>query len=245
MEFRWALARFYLAVDAEGMDARRKLNELAQWFGGSAGEIIAAYVPQHDAKTAYPTCLSRLEQLYGGNADSIVLLTRQLTQGKAIGENDLEGHLFFFAKLLSAETVADQQGQRDQLDKRDVIAEIAENRVKHICKKMMEEDVKRQEMCYGSGIDFEVLKSLVNSHILLLQTKRTLLPSANIKVSATAANPHQQQQPQQQRQNNGANVNATAAPSYSKALRDSPKQKQSRTAATSATNIIAQRRVRS
>ena len=226
MEFRSALARFYLAVDAEGMDARRKLNELAQWFGGSAGEIIAAHVTHQDAETAYPTCLSRVEQLYGGNADSIVPLTRQLAQGKAIGENDLESHLFFFAKLLSMETVANQQGQRDQLNKRDIIAEIAENRVKHICKKMMEEDVRRQEMCYGGGIDFEVLKRLVNSHILLLQTKKTLLPSANIKVSAIAANQQQQQQPQQQRQNVGANINATAAPSYSKALRDSPKQKQ-------------------
>ena len=62
--FRSALARFYLAVDAEGMDARRKLNKLAQWFDGSAGEIIAAHVPQQDADTAYPTCLSRLEQLW-------------------------------------------------------------------------------------------------------------------------------------------------------------------------------------
>ena len=122
---------------------------MAQWFGGSAGEIIAAHVPQPDAKTAYPTCLSRLEQLYGGNADSIVPLTRQLAQGKAIGENDLESHLYFFAKLLSVETVANQQGQRGQLDKRDTIAEIAENRVKHICKKMIEEGVKRQEMCVG------------------------------------------------------------------------------------------------
>ena len=236
MEFRSALARFYLAVDAEGMDARRKLNELAQWFGGSAGEIVAAYVPQQDAETAYPTCLSRLEQLYGGNADSIVPLTKQLAQGKAIGENDLECHLFFFAKLLSAETVAIQQGQRDQLDKRDVVAEIAENRVKHLCKKMMEEDVRRQEMCYGGGIDFEVLKRLVNSHILLLQTKKTLLPSSNIKLSSIAANQQQQQQPRQHQQNNGTNINAATVPSYSEALRDSPKQMQS----TDRCNICSQ-----
>ena len=127
MEFRSALASFYLAVDTVGMDARRKLTELAQWFGGSAGEIIAAHVPQPDAETAYPTCLSRLEPLYGGNADSIVPLTKQLAQGKAIGENNLESHLYFFAKLLTAETVATQQGQRDQLDKRDIITEIAES----------------------------------------------------------------------------------------------------------------------
>ena len=82
-------------------------------------------------------------------------------------------------------------------------------------------------MCYGGGIDFEVLKRLVNSHILLLQTKKTLLPSSNIKVSAIAANQQQQQQPQQQKQSGNTNINATAAPSYSKALRDSPKQKQS------------------
>ena len=120
-----------------------------------------------------------------------------------------------------------QQGQRDQLDKRDVVAEISENRVKHVCKKMMEEDVRRQEMCYGGGIDFDVLKWLGNSHILLLPTKKTLLPSSNIKVSSIAASQQQQQQPQQQKQGGGANINATAAPSYSKALRDSPKQKQS------------------
>ena len=136
------------------------------------------------------------------------LEVRQLAQGKAIGETDLESHLYFFAKLLSAETMANQQGQRDQLDKRDIIAEIAENRVKHICKKMMEEDVKRQEMCLGGGIDFENLKRLVNSHILLLQMKKTLLPSMTVK-------------------NNSANVNATAAPLYSQALKESPKQMQS------------------
>ena len=82
-------------------------------------------------------------------------------------------------------------------------------------------------MCYGSGIDFEVLKRLVNSHILLLQTKKTLLPSLNIKVSSIAANQQQQQQPRQHQQNNGANINAATVPSYSEALRDSPKQMQS------------------
>ena len=92
---------------------------------------------------------------------------------------------------------------------------------------MMKEDVKHQEMCLRGRIDFDVLKRLVNSHILLLQTKRTLLPSTNVKVSTTAAYQQQQQHPQQQRQNNGPNINATAMPSYSKALRDLPKQKQS------------------
>ena len=143
------------------------------------------------------------QQLYGGNSDSIVPLTKQLAQGKSIGENDLEGHLYFFAKWLTAETVAEQQGQRSQLDKRDVIAEIAENKVRHILKVMMMEDVKRQELCLGGGIDFEVLKRLVNSHILLLQTRKTLLPSSSIKVSSTSA------APLQRRQKDNTNDNAT------------------------------------
>ena len=75
--------------------------------------------------------------------------------------------------------------------------------------------------------DFEVLKRLVNSHILLLQTKKTPLTLTNIKVSATSANQQQHQQPQQHRQNNGTNINAATVPSYSEALRDLPKQMQS------------------
>ena len=44
-------------------------------------------------------------------------------------EYDLDGHLSLFTRIIKAEEMAIEIGQLDQLNRRDVIAEIAEGRV--------------------------------------------------------------------------------------------------------------------
>ena len=72
----------------------------------------------------------------------------------------------------------------DQLNRRDVIAEIAEGRVKHIADKLWEKDADlrhEENIC----INLSHFKKLLHTWINILTTRRTLLPSSK----EVAANP--------------------------------------------------------
>ena len=224
MEFRNTLSRFYLAVDNVGMNARMKLNEMGHWFGGSAAEFVECHVSNPDAEMGYAQAISQLESLFGGNCDSALPLVKQLSQGKAIGENDLDGHLQLLSKLWMAESVAQRLGQRDQLDRRESIAEIAEARVRHIAKEIWKEDARRQIASLGRGMDFDTLKAMVKMHITILQNKRTLLPINQVKVSSVEV---VSQQVGQDGSGQAVGRENEGWRSYSKALKDSPEAKQS------------------
>ena len=105
----------------------------------------------------------------------MVTLVRQIATGKPIGEYDLDGHLGLFTKILKAEAMAAEIGQMDQLHRRDVIAEIAEGRVRHIAKELWEKDadLKYEE---NRCINFSDFKRLLHRWISILTTRRTLLP---------------------------------------------------------------------
>ena len=82
--------------------------------------------------------------------------------GKPLAESDLDGHVTLLAKMISAESRASEIGQLDQLDRRDNIAEIAENRVKHIAKKVWERDEDLKEKG-NKPVNFADLKRLKSS----------------------------------------------------------------------------------
>ena len=134
------IARYEQAVNNPGMSARGKLLELSFWFGGHAGEMVDCYAAHRDADVAYPTARSPLDLLFDATCDSVVPFVRQIASGRPIGEYDLDGHLGLFTKIIKAEAMAEEIGQMDQLHRRDVIAEIAEGRMKHIAKELWEKN---------------------------------------------------------------------------------------------------------
>ena len=79
-------------------------------------------------------------------------------------------------------------GQMDQLNRCDVIAEIAEGRVKHIADKLWEKDadLKHKE---NNCINFSHFKKLLHRWINILTTRRTLLPcSKEVAANPTCSN---------------------------------------------------------
>ena len=75
---------------------------------------------------------------------------------------------------MAAEATATEIGQLQQLDRRDIIADIAANRVKHIAKRLWEkdEDLKEKE---GRPVKFSDFKRLLQRQISMLSSQRTLL----------------------------------------------------------------------
>ena len=79
-------------------------------------------------------------------------------------------------------------------------------------------DADRQERDMG-GMLYDDLKAMVKRQITILQNKRTLIPTKEVKVSMTSAPQQQQQQQQNQQQGqrhqqvnvNASNVNGGAA----------------------------------
>ena len=104
----------------------------------------------------------------------MVPLVCLISVGKPIAENDLEGHFALFTKMISAEATASEIGQLHQLDRRDVIADIAEARVKHIAKQLwvLYEDLKEKE---GRPVRYSDLKRLMKRQISILTTRKTLV----------------------------------------------------------------------
>ena len=164
------IARFEQADNNPGMSARGRLLELSFWFGGHAGEVVECYAAHRDANVAYAT-RSQLDSLFGATCDSVVPLVRQIASDRPIGEYDLDGHLGLFTKMIKAEAMAAEIGQMDQLHRRDVIAEIAEERVKHIAKELWERDadLKYEE---NRCINFSDFKKLLYKWINILTTRR-------------------------------------------------------------------------
>ena len=122
-----------------------------------------------------------------------------------------------------AESVAQSLGQRNQLDRRESIAAIAEARVKHIAKEIWKMDADRQERDMG-GMLYDDLKAMVKRQITILQNKRTLLPINQVKVSSVEA---VAQQTGQDGCGQACGKGNEGLRSYCKALKDSPEAKQS------------------
>ena len=102
--------------------------------------MVDCYSAHKDGAIEYGTARSQLDALYGATCDSVVPLVRQIAMGKPVAESDLDGHVTLLTKMISAESTVSQIGQLDQLDRRDNIADIAENRVKHIAKQVWQRD---------------------------------------------------------------------------------------------------------
>ena len=184
LEYRNVMARFDMAVKSPGMDSRMKLLEMMHWFAGNAGDVVDCYAASRDSDLAYATVRSELDSLYGATSDSVVPLIRQLASGKAISEFDHDGHLTLYTKLIFAEATAREVGQMDQLNRRDNIADIAENRVKHIAKKVWELDAKLKRK-HGRHIDFADFKGIVHEWVGILSTRKTLMAPPVVKVNVT------------------------------------------------------------
>ena len=88
--------------------------------------MVDCYSAHKDAAVGYATARSQLDALYGATCDSVVPLVRQIAMGKLVAESDLDGHVTLLTKI-SAESTASKIGRLDQLDRRDNIADIAEN----------------------------------------------------------------------------------------------------------------------
>ena len=78
--------------------------------------------------------------------------------------------------MIKAEEIAIEIGQLDQLNRRDVIAEIAEGRMRHIAKKLWENDAALRDE-ENSCINFSHFKKLLYRWINILITRKTLFPS--------------------------------------------------------------------
>ena len=184
LEYRNVMARFDMAVKSPGMDSRMKLLEMMHWFAGNAGDVVDCYAASRDSDLAYATVRSELDSLYGATSDSVVPLIRQLASGKAISEFDHDGHLTLYTRLIFAEATAREVGQMDQLNRRDNIADIAENRVKHIAKKVWELDAKLKRK-HGRHINFADFKGIVHEWVGILSTRKTLMAPPAVKVNVT------------------------------------------------------------
>ena len=71
--------------------------------------------------------------------------------------------------------MATEIGQMDQLNRRDVIAGIAEGRVKHIAKKLWDKDAALRDK-ENTCINFSHFKKLLHRWINILTARKTLLP---------------------------------------------------------------------
>ena len=183
-DYRNCIARFEQAINNVGMDERMKLLEMSHWFSGNAGEVVDCYSAHKDAGIGYVTARLQLDAIYSATCDSVLPLVRQIAMGKPVSEFDLNGHVKLFTKMISAEWTASKIGQLKQLDWRENIADIAENWVKHIAKKVWgkDKDLKERE---GRHVKFSNLKRLIQRQINMLTTRKTLLPlPPQIKVAA-------------------------------------------------------------
>ena len=173
-EYRNINARFENAVNTEGMTPQMKLLEMPHWFAGTAGRLVECYMANRDPEDAYAKARSQLDDLFGATCDSVTPLVRQMATGKPIAENDYEAHCVLFTDCVAAEATATEIGQLLQLDRRDVIADIAANRVRHIAKRLWEkdEDLKEKE---GRPVKFSDFKRLLQRQISMISSQRTLV----------------------------------------------------------------------
>ena len=163
-----------LAVHPPIMTPQMKLLEMPHWFTGIAGKLVECYMANRDPDEAYATARSQLDALFGATCDSVIPLVRQMATGKPIAENDYEAHCVLFTDCVAAEATATEIGQLLQLDRRDIIADIAANRVRHIAKRLWEldEDLKEKE---GRPVKFADFKRLLQRQISMISSQRTLV----------------------------------------------------------------------
>ena len=199
MEFISMLAAFRAVVDVPGMDSRAKFTELAFWLDGPAATIVASAAQcagsdPEDIDTAYAKAISELENLFGQNSDAAIPLLREVANGKAIAANDYSAHLQLYADLVRVDATARNIGRKDELHKRDVIAEILTNRVAHLDSDFWTKDDKlyRKENRRANFDDF--LQIVLTKLNILKRSRMFVSPPKQAKVAATVAQQQQKQQ---------------------------------------------------
>ena len=231
IEFKNTMYRFDLATNLPGMDSRTKLNELVHWFDGNPGEIISCFAINPDADMGFSLALSYLDSLFGSTSDSLIPLIRQLTAGNRIGEMDYDGHITLFTKMIQAETMAASIGQFSQLDRREVIAEIVENRLQHFIKDFWKQDRDLRRF-QSRSMAFSDLKLMIQDWISTLSSRRATLPPKTVKAAIIGAKPQQPTSGEVEDPIKDLNVNAhqvapNRKPAFSGAVKDGRRKPQS------------------
>ena len=220
MDYKNYILRFELAVNSPGMDSRAKMMELTHWFGSPALEIIDAYLVQEDADVAYATLRSELDNMFGTEGDSAIPLIRQLTTGNNIGEYDHDAHVALYTKLVQVESTAKAFGRMDQLNRRDTLIDIVENRLRHFVKEFWVRDAQvRAE--FNRDISYEEFKAMLTKWIGILSSRRPHVPvkaDRKDRVSTNATKVGQDQQAGQQQQQ--------GKKAFVEAVKDSPTRQQ-------------------
>ena len=171
MDFKNFMMRFEIAVSSPGMDARSKMIEMTHWFASPAVEVIDAFVVWDDPEQAYASLCAELNRMFGAEGDSAIPLIRQLTAGSGLEEYDHDAHILFYTKLIQAESTARAFNRMDQLDRRDTLVELVENRLKHLVRDFWQKDVALRRN-QGRSITYADFKQMLSDWIEILSSRR-------------------------------------------------------------------------
>ena len=186
IEYALHMNAFDSATDSDALDAKDKLFELTKWFAGPASKIVNAYNVREDKAEAYASVRSELDVFFSQHRDSFSETLKEVKKGGQIDENDYDTHFELYSDLKEAQMMLVASRQVQEFDRRDVLRDILESRLKHMENSFWLKDEEKMRTT-GSPMKFDDLLIHIQRWMTVLNNKGKVHKRPTSKTNATSS----------------------------------------------------------